>query len=129
MADKAILLVDDEAILLLALKRSLRIKLGSGYRFETAVSAAEGFKAIDELASEGVELALVISDWLMPGMKGDEFLELVRERRPGTSLIMLTGHADKAEMDKLAQEVGLKAFLRKPWDPERLFEAVDQALA
>jgi DNA-binding NtrC family response regulator len=129
LAQKALLLVDDEAILLLSLKSSLRLRFGAAYRYETAMDGVEGLERIDELVAEGVEVILVISDWLMPNMKGDEFLTLVHARHPGTHLIMLSGHTDESDMAKLSSEIELSAFLRKPWDPERLFEAVDQALA
>ncbi len=128
MGERALLLVDDEAILLLALKSSLRLRFGSAYRYETAMSAREGLDRIDELAREGVEVALVISDWLMPAMKGDEFLSLVHQSRPATRLIMLTGHADEADIARLSAAVRLDAFIRKPWEPRRLFEAVSSAL-
>jgi response regulator RpfG family c-di-GMP phosphodiesterase len=128
MAEKAILLVDDENLILLALKRSLRLRFGTLYRYETALTAEEGLARIGDLAVEGVEVVLVISDWLMPGMKGDEFLGLVHRRYPSTRLIMVTGHADESDMAKLAGEVRIDAFLRKPWDPERLFKAVSDAL-
>jgi CheY-like chemotaxis protein len=79
--DKAILLVDDEAIILLAMRRELRSELGPSFRYEIATSAEEGLAVIDELATDGVRVVLVISDWLMPGMKGDEFVV-----RPGEKI-------------------------------------------
>ena len=128
MPEKAILLVDDEAIILLALKRALRLRFGSQYRYETALNGADGLARIDELVAEGVEVVLVVSDWLMPGMKGDEFLSLVHVRYPNIRLIMITGHADESDLAKLADEVRIDAFLRKPWDPERLFQAISESL-
>jgi len=129
MATKAILIVDDEAIILLSLKQTLRLHFGSQYRYETATSGEEGLECIAELASEGIEVVLVISDWLMPGMKGDAFLSEVRKRHPAIKLVMLTGHADESEATKLARQVDLEAFLRKPWDADRLIEIVRKALA
>jgi DNA-binding NtrC family response regulator len=129
MTTKAILIVDDEAILLLSLKQTLRLRYGVVYRYETAMDGMRGIKCIEELVAGGVEVVLVISDWLMPGMKGDEFLGIVHKRYPSIKLIMLTGHADETEMDRLSGEVKLEAFLRKPWNPDRLFEIIDKALA
>jgi response regulator RpfG family c-di-GMP phosphodiesterase len=128
MADKAVLVVDDEAIILLALKRSLRLRFGEAYRYETAGNGEEGLARIGELVGEGVEVVLVVSDWLMPGMKGDEFLSRVHELYPSTRLIMITGHADESEIARLAGEIKIDAFIRKPWDPGRLFEAVAEVL-
>lgn len=129
MAAKAILLVDDEAIILLSLKQSLRLRFGSEYRYETASSGEAGLERAKALAEEGIELVLVISDWLMPGMNGDEFLARLRGRYPSIKLIMLTGHADESDIARLAESLALVAFLRKPWDPQRLFTIVSAALA
>ena len=119
-ADKAILLVDDEPIILLALRQELRSELGSGYRFEIARSADEGFAVFRELAELGVRIILVVSDWLMPGMKGDEFLIRVRELYPDVHTIMVSGQTDEAQLDRLKATGSLDAFFRKPWDPTRL---------
>jgi CheY-like chemotaxis protein len=126
---KAILLVDDEAILLLSLKQSLRLRFGPGYRYETAANGAEGLERVKELATEGVRVVLVISDWLMPGMKGDEFLARIHASNPDIKLIMLTGHADESDMAGLSRDVGLEAFIRKPWNAEDLFAIVESALS
>jgi len=125
---KAILLVDDEAILLLSLKQSLRLRFGSGYRYETAVTGAEGLAKVRELADGGTDVVLVISDWLMPGMRGDEFLTRIHEAYPGIKLVMLTGHAAESEMSDLAREVSLEAFIRKPWNAEQLYTVIERAL-
>lgn len=128
-AAKAILIVDDEAILLLSLKQSLRLRFGSGYRYETAVNGAEGLARVKELAEDGVRVVLVISDWLMPGMKGDEFLLRIHESYPDIKLVMLTGHATESEMSELAREVSLEAFVRKPWNAEHLYAVIERALS
>jgi CheY-like chemotaxis protein len=126
---QAILLVDDEAILLLSLRQSLRLRFGPGYRYETAANGAEGLERVKELADEGIKVVLVISDWLMPGMKGDEFLSRIHEDYPDIKLIMLTGHADESDMAGLSRDIGLEAFIRKPWNAEQLFQIVQNALA
>ncbi len=127
-ATKAILLVDDEAILLLSLKQSLRLRFGSGYRYETAITGTEGLARVKELAEGGTEVVLVISDWLMPGMRGDEFLTRIHEVYPRIKLVMLTGHAAESEMSELARDVSLEAFIRKPWNAEQLYSVIERAL-
>ena len=56
--DRAILMVDDEMIILLSLRQELRAKLGPAYRYEIARDADEGLKAIEELAADGVSVVL-----------------------------------------------------------------------
>ena len=119
-AERAILLVDDEAIILLALRQELRTALGAAYRFEIAVSAAEALEVIESLDSQGIMVDLVVSDWLMPGMRGDEFLMRVRERRPEVKTVMISGQTDEDRLDRLKASGALDAFVRKPWNSFRL---------
>jgi DNA-binding NtrC family response regulator len=128
MTTKAILLVDDEAILLLSLKQSLKLRFGSTYLYETATNGEEGLERVKALFEEGVDVVLVISDWLMPGMKGDEFLVRMHAQYPIVKLIMLTGNAGESEMASLASNVKLEAFLRKPWNLKKLLSIVATAL-
>jgi DNA-binding NtrC family response regulator len=126
--EKAILVVDDEMMILMSIKRSLRMKFGSSYLYEIAPSAELGLAAIERLSAEGIAVVLVISDWLMPGMKGDEFLTIVHARHPLVRLIMLSGHLDETDMEKHKKDMNLLAFLRKPWDVDQLLEIVQVAL-
>ena len=126
---RAILIVDDEAILLLSIRQELRLRFGTEYHYETALNAELGLRAIDRLAEEGIRLVLVISDWLMPGMRGDAFLKLVHERRPEVKLVMLSGHADRAQMEELAASTGLFACMSKPYQSSVLFDTVNRAMA
>ncbi len=125
----AILVVDDEAIIVMSLKRELLGRYGRDFMLETAMSAVEAEGIIDELSSEGVKIILIISDWLMPGVKGDEFLERVQARHPDVRCILLSGHADDDEVRKLRERVRLDAFLRKPWSKAELLDAVDACVA
>ena len=118
--DKAILLVDDEAIILLALRQELRAELGPLYRYEIATNAKEALAVFEELAADGVRIVLVISDWLMPGMKGDEFLMRVHELYPYVKTIMISGQTDEDQLAKLRESGALNAFMRKPWNPSVL---------
>ncbi len=121
---KAILCVDDEKLILLSLIRELRNSFGDDYVYEKATDAYQAYEVIDELASEGIKLILIISDWLMPGIKGDEFLETVRQRHPDIKAIMITGQADETVIAKLLESGCVSDVIEKPWNPERLIEAV-----
>jgi DNA-binding NarL/FixJ family response regulator len=125
---RGILIVDDEAILLLAIHQELRLSLGTEYVYATAFNAEKGLAALEELVAKGVEVAVIVSDWLMPGMRGDEFLRVVRKSHPETKLVMLSGHADTRQLDSLARELGLFACLNKPYPRAALVNAVRSAL-
>ncbi len=126
---RAILLVDDEALLLLAMRQELRLAFGDAFVYETALSAEEGREAIGQLAGEGIEVAMVISDWLMPGTRGDEFLRELHAEKPAIKLAMLSGHAEDAQMRRLKEEAGLVAYLAKPYGSGDLAALVRSALS
>jgi len=121
---KAILCVDDEKLILLSLVQELKKTFGSEFLYEKATDAYQAFEVIDELARDSVKLLLIISDWLMPGIKGDEFLDTVRQRFPDIRAIMITGQADETIISRLLKNGCVTEVIEKPWKPERLVEAV-----
>lgn len=118
--ERAILIVDDEAIILMAMRQELRLALGPGFRFELALSADEALKALDALTEEGVSVALVITDWLMPGIRGDELIVRIRSDHPGVNTIIVSGQTDGDALQALEKAGALDAFLVKPWDGRTL---------
>jgi CheY-like chemotaxis protein len=127
--EKGVLLcVDDEIIVLTALKDQLRRAFGSDFHIDVAESAEEALELLDELALDGHQLLVIVSDWLMPGMKGDEFLIKAHERFPSVVKIMLSGQAESAAVDRARREAGLHDFLAKPWNSEALVESISQGL-
>lgn len=127
--EKGVLMcVDDEVIVLTALKDQLRRAYGSDYVVEVAESAEEALELLDELADEGHTVLVIVSDWLMPGMKGDEFLVQAHERFPTVVKIMLSGHAEQSAVDRVRREAGLHEFLSKPWNAAELVESINLGL-
>jgi len=129
MSAPAILCVDDEPLILLALKQELRSHFHERFHYETAVSAEEAFQVIDELEDEGITLILVLSDWMMPGMKGDAFLARVRRDHPGVRTVMITGHATPEALARIEREHLTDLVLIKPWKTEVLVEAIDRLIS
>ena len=128
MSQSAILCVDDEAIILTSLKEQLRRRFGERYLYEMASNAAEAWEVIDELCTDGIDVLIIVSDWLMPGIKGDEFLTQVHQRYPKIVTVMLTGQADKASIDRARRDANLYACLHKPWSESELAQIVESAL-
>ena len=122
----AILCVDDEVLILLSLIQELKGAFGDEYVYEKATDAYRAYEIIDELTLEGIRLILIIADWLMPGVKGDEFLENVRNQHPDVRSVMVTGHADRDVVDRLLASGCVCDVLEKPWDPARLVAAVER---
>jgi CheY-like chemotaxis protein len=128
MNQTGILCVDDEINILKVLKKQLRQLFGNQYIYEVAQSAEEAWVVIDELAEDGIKILLIVSDWLMPNVKGDEFLAQVHERFPEIVTIMLTGQADETAIDRARQHANLYACIHKPWTEEDLQQVITQAL-
>jgi DNA-binding NtrC family response regulator len=125
---RAILCVDDEKIVLDSLQEQLRNTFGDEFEYEIAESVDEAWEVIEDLVSQGYEMVLVISDWLMPRVKGDTFLIELHQKYPETVTIMLTGQADPEAVENAYQNANLYAYIRKPWREEDLINYVNNAL-
>ena len=128
MSESAILCVDDEVIILDSLKEQLKRMFGDRFIYEVAESAEEAWEVIEELQEEGIDIIVIVSDWLMPGTKGDEFLISVHEHYPHLKKIMLTGQADKDAIERAKEEADLHACIYKPWTEKELVKIVNSAL-
>jgi len=128
MQKKAILCVDDEKVILVSLKSQLKKMFGSEYRYEFAEDATEAFDIIEELVADQIHIVIIVSDWLMPGMKGDEFLIKIHEDYPGVITILLTGQADESAIQRTIEKAQLHCYLQKPWNEEELFNQLSSGL-
>lgn len=128
MSKPVILCVDDEKFVLESLKVQLKLAFGNEYKYEFAENAGEAFEIINELNEEGVNIILIVSDWLMPGMKGDEFLIQVHQDFPGIIKVMLTGQADAEAIERAIAEAHLYQCLHKPWSETELIETIRSGL-
>lgn len=129
MTKSAILCVDDETIILDCLKEQLRRRFGERYLYESATSAPDAWSVIDELFEDGIDILIIVSDWLMPGIKGDEFLAQVHRRFPRIVTVMLTGQADEGAIERARREANLHACLHKPWSEDELAAVIVSGLS
>ena len=114
-----VLVVDDEEAIL----ESLELTLGEEYRVFTAKTGDEGLELL-----EREDIALVISDQVMPGMTGVEFFEKVVERKPLVIRMMLTGYADLQSLQRAINDGRIYRFISKPWEPDELRLGIRRAL-
>lgn len=128
MSNKAILCVDDEEIVLTGLKEQIDNHFGNQYRYEVAESAEEAWEVIEELCAEEVKVVVIVSDWLMPNVRGDEFLVAVHQKFPKVVKIILTGQAEEDAIERARREANLHCCLRKPWREEDLIKAIQTGL-
>ncbi|HBR01524.1 MAG TPA: two-component system response regulator, partial [Ruminiclostridium sp.] len=107
MQNSAILCVDDDEMIVVSLKQELMSHFGSRFQYETALNAQEAMNIIDDLVDCGVKVILILSDWLMPGMNGDEFLVKVNEKYPEIKALIVTGYMDMAAISPNQKKINL----------------------
>jgi CheY-like chemotaxis protein len=115
-----ILVIEDDAAVRSALVATLETL---NYR---TLEAANGRDAL-AILEQGEEVALVLSDLVMPEMGGSALFRALQQRGADVPVVMLTGHPLEEELQKL-QEQGLAGWLLKPPTLERLSEVVTQVL-
>jgi response regulator RpfG family c-di-GMP phosphodiesterase len=113
------MVVDDEPQVAKSLHRLLRRQ----YEVMTAQNAEEALASLDSFQPD-----VIISDFRMPGMNGAELLALVKERRPRTAQLIISGYSEIESELLSAENEDRPRFLSKPWDCKELLETV-RALA
>ncbi len=119
---KTILVVEDNAVARRALVESMELL---NYR---VLEAADGRDALALLTRHSTEIALVLSDVVMPGMGGVALLDAMREKGIDVGVVMLTGHSLEDEMEELRAQ-GMIDWLPKPPSLEQLAKVTARALA
>ena len=94
MNKPALLVVDDDAQVLAAVRRDLRGRYRDTYTVMSAAGGEEALTTIRELKARGDALAIVISDQRMPGLQGTDVLAQSREVYPLARRVLLTAYSD-----------------------------------
>ena len=129
MNDKrgVILFVDDEYYVLQTLKAVLRRDFGD----YLLLFAQNGKEALELLSGIGVQETLpllVFSDWLMPGMKGDELLLQVAEKHPHSINFLLSGMINREPPADIFAKARIHKVIEKPWDNRELIALIKSVL-
>lgn len=128
---KTILFVDDDPVYLKQIADQFRDLFGaSEFRYEKANNADEAEEVIvDELSENGALPRLMIVDWLMPGKRGDELIELVSKLYPEIPLILHSALAQADIIHKIENmDVNFVCNLPKPWDGETHLDNIQQVI-
>ncbi len=125
---ETIICVDDEVGVLNALEQQLQARFGHECEIALAQSGYDALELIDELQREGEDVAVVIADQIMPGMKGVDLLEAIHQRSPHTTKILLTGQAGLDAVVHAINRAELNHYMAKPWDEAGLRLAVETLL-
>ena len=115
-----ILVVDDNRD---TRQHSVDLLIDAGYEVESVNDGAAG---LDELQT--CEFDLVITDYLMPEMKGDQLVALIKASRPGQRIIMVTAFAEDF-LTHGKPTGGVDCVLNKPFSLEELRAAITKVMA
>lgn len=118
---QTILIVDDEQIITHSL--SMHLSLSTNLNILTSNDPIEALKIVEEN-----DIDLIISDYLMPHMNGIEFLLEVKKRKEDVTMILLTGYADKENVIRAVNQVGVYYYIEKPWDNDNLIKVINNGL-
>lgn len=116
---KRILIVDDDELVLIALRELLR---PAGYVVETVSS---GYQALEKLDKDNFDL--LILDIIMPEMDGFELCRRIREKESyrDVPIVFLTAKS-REEDRKKGMEAGANLFLSKPISPQKLLDLISE---
>ena len=120
--------VDDEQSVLETLKEQLEDHFPDTHEVLTANSAEEALNLIHTLLEDQEIIEMIISDQVMPGMKGDEFLQIVHKKLPDTIKILLTGHAGLDSAIKAINYGGLNRYIEKPWNMNSMKDDISELI-
>ena len=118
-----LLLVDDEANVLSALRRSLARILPADADIQACTDPREAVALF-----ERVDFDVVIADHRMPHMNGVDLLCLLRQASPDTVRVMLSGQSDFTVIMEAVNTAQIFHYIRKPWEHDELAEVVTKAL-
>ena len=116
-----ILVIDDESVV----HEAASAMLGKS-GFEVLV-ADSGQAAADLLRAHGERVSLVILDLTMPGISGEQAFDVLRAISPGVPILLASGY-DEAEASARSGGRPFAGFIHKPFDLDRLLDAVNSAL-
>lgn len=119
MPTKKILVVDDEPFVCDAVKMMLTF---DGHEVQTANSGKEALAVLEKNRFD-----LVITDFAMPAMKGDELASSIKARSPGQPVIMITAYAEMLQSSGNPLQ-GVDRLISKPFLLDDLREAIAQVL-
>jgi len=115
MSDIRVLLIDDEEELVVTLEERLGMR---GIRAETATTVEQALEQVRRSAFD-----VVVVDLKMPGLEGTEIVDRIRQQRPETGVLLITGHGSgHGDLEPLTHS-GYRILL-KPFPIERLIDLI-----
>lgn len=123
-----ILCVDDEKDVLDNLFNLLLSEFKNQFDIELAETGEEALEIVEETYQDNCEIPLIISDYIMPGIKGDELLIKLEKEHPDMIKILLTGQATLEGVRNAYENANLYRYLPKPWEKSDFIITIKEAL-
>lgn len=117
-----ILVVDDEATIREVTKATLE-----NYNYRV-ITASDGLEALAIYAQQPQSIEVVLMDLIMPEMDGLTAMRALKKINPQVKLIITSGLASKEQVT-IAESIGIKAFLTKPYSAEKLLLNLSEAIS
>ena len=117
MTGQSILIIDDEVLILDTMSKDL---LDKGYKVDTAQNGEDGIKKF-RLGNHD----LVISDLVMEGLSGSQVAKSVKELKPRTKIIFITGYGNQNSAIE-AIRLGASDYFIKPYNRNELFQRISK---
>ena len=118
-----ILIVEDSALI----RRVTHLAFPS--RTHELTEAENGLRALEVLARTEEAFDAILLDLRMPDMNGVQFLEVLRNdpRHGRTPIVVATSEEETSELLQAVRRLGVAAIVKKPWKPQELSRAVEEA--
>ncbi|THF68988.1 diguanylate cyclase [Deinococcus sp. Arct2-2] len=115
-----VLVVDDDDDLRITLCRLLEV---DGHEVLSAASGEEALRLC-----RGQDVHLILLDYFMPGMTGQEVVKHVRTFDPQVQIVLQTGYASEKPPRQMLRELDIQGYHDKSEGPDKLLVWVDAAL-
>lgn len=123
----AIVCIDDEETILDSLSMELDGRF-PGVELELLQDNAEAETLVAGLLAAGVEVPVVVCDYIMPGRRGDAVLAAIHRLAPAARTVMLTGQSSLEGVTNAINQANLYRYIAKPWDKDDLALTLQGAL-
>jgi PAS domain S-box-containing protein len=115
--DETILFVDDDEEIITV---GRKILASLGY---TVLVASGGQAAVDLFIDQQDRIALVILDYVMPGMGGREVFEALKQIQPEVKVLLSSGYSSTDQVAALIEK-GCRGFIQKPYDTVKMSRTI-----
>ena len=129
MENIVIVIIEDQREVLEAIAKDLAF-FEDAFLIEECDSADEAEELLETLDAEGQQIALVVSDHIMPGRSGVDFLIELNDdpRFVTTRKILLTGLATHSDTINAINNAAIDRYIEKPWEAQAYMKYLDNEI-